>query len=301
LIPLGQDSKFYGKARKFIQKSLVLMVDQYSQQGGVLPILYSYTDYSNLSLGQINNYKALLQIGEAYQFIGMFPEALRFYEQVKQLDPNGVFQERIFLNLGKIHLERTNFREAELVAKLFLKNHPRSPQTTEAKQLLAKTHSGQKQYKKALQVYRQIIKARDANYSEVHYEMGEVYSAMNNQTSAIRSYRRAIDSFDRKIRIVPDYVRKSYYLLGISLYNDKKYAKAIPALKSARDLFPDEPHRDLADFMLVQSYNAIKNKTRMVTELKILSAENNSDPLVREAAEARLKVIDWEKELKDKL
>jgi TolA-binding protein len=301
LIPLGQNSKFYGKARKFIQKSLVLLVDQYSQQGGVLPILYSYTDYSNLALGQINNYKTLLQIGEAYQSIGMFPEALRFYDQVKQLDPKGVFQERIFLNLGKIHLERAAFREAELVAKSFLKNHPRSPQTTEAKQLLAKTHSGQKQYKKALIVYRQILKARDANLSEIHYEMGEVYSAMSHQTAAIRSYKHAINFFDRKIRIVPDYVRKSYYLLGISLYNNKNYAKAIPALQSARDLFPDEPYRDLADLMLIESFKALKNQPRMITELKSLTAEKNPDPLVREAAEARLKVIKWEKELKDKL
>ena len=301
LIPLGQESKFYGKAKKFIQKSLVLLVDQYSQQGGVLPILYSYTDYSNLSLGQLNNYKALLQIGEAYQSIGMFPEALRFYDQVKQLDPKGVFQERIFLNLGKIHLERANFREAELVAKSFLKNHPRSPQTTEAKKLLAKTHSGQKQNKKALQVYRQILKSRDANASEIHYEMGEVYSTMGNQASAIQSYKRAITSFDRKVRIVPDHVRKSYYLLGISLYNAKQYAKAIPALQSARDLFPDEPFKDMADFMLVESFKILKNQPRMVSELeKQLQAENR-DPLVREAAEARLKVLNWEKELKDKL
>ena len=301
LIPLGRESKFYGKAKKFIQRSLVLLVDQYSQQGGVLPILYSYTDYSNLSLGQLNNYKALLQIGEAYQSIGMFPEALRFYDQVKQLDPKGVFQERIFLNLGKIHLERADFREAELVAKSFLKNHPRSPQITEAKILLAKTHSGQNQNKKALQVYRQILKARDANAPEIHYEMGQVYSTMDNRTSAIQSYKRAISSFDRKIRIVPDYVRKSYYLLGITLYNEKKYAKAISALQSARDLFPEEPFKDMADFMLIESFRTLKNQPQMTKELKKLLAEENADPLVRETAEARLKVLNWEKELKDKL
>jgi hypothetical protein len=39
----------------------------------------------------------------------------------------------------------------------------------------------------------------------------------------------------------------------------------------------------------------------MVSELKKLLAEKNPDPLVRETAEARLKVLNWEKELKDKL
>ncbi len=81
----------------------------------------------------------------------------------------------------------------------------------------------------------------------------------------------------------------------------KNYAKAIPALQSARDLFPDEPYRDLADLMLIESFKALKNQPRMITELKSLTAEKNPDPLVREAAEARLKVIKWEKELKDKL
>ena len=86
LLPLGEESKFHREAAKYIRQSLIFLVDGYAKQGGVLPILYSYTDYASLSIGKITSLKTLLQVGEAYQSLGMLPEAVRLYEKVKQLD-----------------------------------------------------------------------------------------------------------------------------------------------------------------------------------------------------------------------
>jgi len=109
LLPLGEESKFHRDAAKYIRQSLVFLVDGYAKQGGVLPILYSYTDYASLSIGKIKSLKTLLQVGEAYQSLGMLPEAVRLYEKVKQLDARKIHNDRIFLNLGKIHYERKNY------------------------------------------------------------------------------------------------------------------------------------------------------------------------------------------------
>lgn len=301
LLPLGGQSAFHQKARKFIKQSLVLLVDQFAQQGGVLPILYSFSDYTSLSLGKLNNSKTLLQVGESYQAIGMYPEALRFYDRVKQLDPQGVFQERIFLDLGKIHLVRRNYSEAELVARSYLKNYPGGAQLSTAMELLAKAYSGSKQYKKALNVYQQLLSKSRENVSEIHYRIGETYTKLNNLQAAALYYQRAISTFSRKTGIVPDYVRKAHYKLGMTLFNSKKYSRAIPALKSARELFPEDTLKDWGDFMLIESYDKLKNKTQMVSELKTLAASESTDDLLKKAAEAKLKVLNWEKEFKDKL
>ncbi len=296
LLPLGPDSPFYNKSKKFIQQALVFSVDKYSRQGGVLPILYSYSDFASLSLGKVNSIKTVMQIGEAYQAIGMFPQALRFYERVKKLDANNLYRDRIFLNLGQIHLEQNNFKDAELVARSFLKNYPGSSQAPVALKLLASSHSGRKQYDQALKVYKRLATGYKDNISETHFLMGETYQNLNNPPAAIREYRQAIKTFDRTAKIIPNTVRKAYYNLGFALFKSRKYAEAAKALESARLLFPEQPQTDWADYLLVESYENMKNPSKATATLNSLIQSKDTDDLLKQAAESKLKFLDWEKE-----
>jgi TolA-binding protein len=301
LLPLGPDSRFYNKSQTYIQQALVHSVDKYARQGGVLPILYSYSDFSSLSLGEVKNLKTVMQIGEAYQSIGMFPQALRFYERVKKLDAKNIYRDRIFLNLGQIHLDQNNFKEAELVAQSFLKNYPQSPQVLEALKLLASSHSGRKQYNKALRVYKKLLTQPGGNISETHTLLAETHQNLGNLSSAINEYRQAIKTFDRKAKIIPNNIRKAYYSLGFTLFQDKKYAQAAKALEAARKLFPEQPHTDWADYLLVESYNHLKNPSKATATLNTLIESKDTNDLLKQAAESKLKVLDWEKEFKDTL
>jgi len=299
LLPLGPDSRFYNKSQTYIQQALVYSVDKYARQGGVLPILYSYSDFSSLSLGEVKNLKTVMQIGEAYQSIGMFPQALRFYERVKKLDAKNIYRDRIFLNLGQIHLEQSNFKEAELVAQSFLKNYPQSPQVPEALKLLASSHSGRKQYSKALHVYKELLTKQGGNISETHTLLAETYQNEGNLPSAIDEYRQAIKTFDRTAKIIPNTIRKAYYSLGFALFQNKKYAEAAKALESARQLFPEQPHTDWADYLLVESYNNLKNPSKATATLNTLIESKDTNDLLKQVAESKLKVLDWEKEFKE--
>ena len=86
LFPLGPESRFFQEADRYIRQALIALIDKYSKQDGSLPILYSYSDFVSLPIGNINNAQTLLQVGEAYQTIGMFAEAIKFYEKVKAVD-----------------------------------------------------------------------------------------------------------------------------------------------------------------------------------------------------------------------
>jgi len=298
LLPLGPQSPFYNKSKKYIQQALAFSVDKYSRQGGVLPILYSYSDFASLSLGKVNSLKTVLQIGEAYQAIGMFPEALRFYERVKKLDANDRYRDRIFLNLGQIHLEQNNYKEAELVARSFLGNYPNSIRVPVALKLLASSHSGRKQYDQALKVYKRLLTGHKENTSETHFLMGETYQNLGNPPAAIREYRLAIRTFDRTAKIIPNSVRKAYYNLGFALFQSRKYAQAAKALASARQLFPEQPQTDWADYLLVESYENIKNSSQATATLNSLIQSKDTDNLLKQAAESKLKFLDWEKEFR---
>ncbi|MCH7622487.1 MAG: tetratricopeptide repeat protein [Nitrospinae bacterium] len=301
LLPLGPDSRFYNKSKKYIQQALVFSVDKYSRQGGVLPILYSYSDFANLSLGKVNTLKTVMQIGEAYQAIGMFPQALRFYERVKKLDAKDLYRDRIFLNLGQIHLEQNNYKEAELVSRSFLKNYPKSPQVPIALKLLASSHTGRKQYDQALKVYKRLLIRHKENISETHYLLGETYQNLNNPPAAIREYRQAIKTFDRTARVIPETIRKAYYNLGFVLFQNRKYAEAAKALQAARQLFPEQPQTDWADYLLVESYENMKKPAKATATLNGLIQSKDTDYLLKQVAESKLKFLDWEKEFKDTL
>ena len=296
LLPLGEESKFHREAAKYIRQSLIFLVDGYAKQGGVLPILYSYTDYASLSIGKITSLKTLLQVGEAYQSLGMLPEAVRLYEKVKQLDAKKIHNDRIFLNLGQIHYERKNYSEAEFVARSFLKNFSRSEKIRDAMKLLAQSLSGRKQYDDALKTYQSILEKFPKFPSEIHYLIATLEGSRNQNEQAIIAYEKTIDTFDRTQKITPDYLRDAHYKLANTLYQQGQYSESIDAFDAAIKLFPDHPHRNWSEFISVDALKKIEDRPKATAQLNQLIKSEPQDDLIKKAAQSQLKVMEWEKE-----
>jgi len=301
LLPLGPDSEHYPRARERIRETLKLLVDKYSNQGGALPVLYSYSDFMGLSLGEVKDRKTLLQIGEAYQAIGLYPEALNFYERVKLKDPKGVFSDRILINLGEIHLERKDYKEVEAVARAFLKQYPASPRAPEALKILGKAYWGQKRLREAVDTFESILKRRVKDPSEVHFLLAEAHSALGQLDKAALQYKKAIGAFDPDVRTIPAYIRDSYYQLGSTYHRSGQYSEAVKALDQARKLFPEHSQKPWADYLIADSHEKQKNTRSLTRELKRMADSEEGDDLMRQAAENKLKVLDWEKNIKTRL
>jgi tetratricopeptide (TPR) repeat protein len=298
LFPLGSESRFFQEADRYIRQALIALVDKYSKQDGNLPILYSYSDFISLPVGDINNAQTLFQVGEAYQAIGMFAEAVKFYEKVKAMDSQKTYRDRVFLNLGQIHLENSSYDEALLVGRNFLKNFPRSKWTPDAMKLLANALKGKGDFSAALDAYEDfLVKSEDK--AEVHFLIGETYANMNQLEDAAQSYQKAIATYDRQERVIPEYLQKAYYRLGISFYKLNRFGPAVEALKSARELFPDNPLRDWADFLMIESLEKLGDPLKITEGLNRLVKAENADNLTRQAAESKAKIQEWEKQLNE--
>lgn len=298
LFPLGPESRFSQEAERFVKQALIALVDKYSKQKGMLPILYSYSDFVSLPVRNIKNAKTLLQVGEAYQAIGMYPEAVKFYEKVKVLDSENSFRDRIFLNLGKIHLEEKSFDEAIMVGRAFIKNFPRSKKLQEAKKLLAQAHKGNGNLLGALTMFDELF-ALSKNKAEIHYLIAEVKTEMKKYTEAAQSYQNAIAEYDRKERVIPDYIQKSYYHLGTSLFRMNRFKAAIEAFDSAKELFPDNPLRNWADYLLIESYEQQGDTEKSKDGINRLVKTESADPILKRAAQSRANIQEWEKQLKE--
>jgi TolA-binding protein len=300
LLPFESDSKFHRWGRKYLQLSMLQLIDQYAKQNGHLPVLYAYADYLNLGIGELNRVQTQLQIGESYKAIGLNSEALKFFEKVKSGDVNGAYTDRLFLDLGEIHLNENRFKEAARVAQTFVNTYNDSPRLPEAKIILARAHLGQKQYDRSIEIFNQLLGSKNVEVPKIHYLMAETWFAREDLRNAARAYRKAIDSYDRTIRNPPDYVQSAYYKLGMTLYMQGQTGQSLDALMAGRKLFPDHRLRNWADYLIIDNLDRLHKKEQAESELKTLVAENRND-LLQKAAQSHLKVLDWEKRLKEQL
>jgi len=99
--------------------------------------------------------------------------------------------------------------------------------------------------------------------------------------------------------VIPEYLQKAYYYLGSSLFKLNRFAPAVEALKSAQELFPDNLLRDWADYLLIESLEKLGDPAKITEGLNRLVKADNADDLTRQAAESRVKIREWEKQLKE--
>ncbi len=216
-------------------------------------------------------------------------------------DVNGAYTDRLFLNLGQIHLNENKYREAERVTKTFLNTFAESPRVPEALLILADAYKGQKRYKDSIRTYNTILTDHDFQESQVHYRLAETHFAESNLRQSVLAYRKAIDTYDRKIRNLPEFIQSAYYKLGILLHLQGNFTGSLDALKAGRKLFPDHALREWADYLIADNLDQLNQKKDAFEELNQLVKSDPPENLIQQAAESRLKVIDWEKRLKELL
>lgn len=302
LLAMDPEKKLARQGEKFARQTLFLMIDKFSKQQGYLPVLYAYANYLGLNLGDANNAKTILQIGESYQAIGMVQEAVNQYERANRLDARKAFKDRIILNLGRIHLEEKRFEDAEKVARVFLNRFPLSNLVPDATKLLAKALAGQKRFDEAIATYEDLLnREKLADPSEIYYLMGEIHSRLNRRNEAIEAYRQVIETFDRAAESQPEYVAQAYFKHGVALYESGRFAEAVESLDRARQLYPNHPLREWAGFLIAEGHDQLQETKQARTELDNLAKSGQVDDLIKQAAESGIKLLDWQKKFKELL
>ena len=214
------------------------------------------------------------------------------------MDSQKTYRDRIFLKLGQIHLENSSYDEALLVGRNFLKNFPRSKWTPDAMKIRATALKGKGDYLGALDAYEDLLE-KSEDKAEVHFLIGETYAKLDQLEEAAQSYQKSITTYDRQERAIPEYLQKAYYGLGICFYKLNRFGLAVEALKSARELFPNNLLREWADFLMIESLEKLGDPLKVTEGLNRLLKNENADDLTRQASESKAKIQEWEKQLKE--
>ena len=80
-----------------------------------------------------------------------------------------------------------------------------------------------------------------------------------------------------------------------------EFSRALHTLKTARLLFPDHSLKRWADYLIADCLTQLSEEGDAAAELKTIIKSGPDDDLIQKAAEARLKVINWEKNVKHRL
>ena len=147
--------------------------------------------------------------------------------------------------------------------------------------------------------YRDILNKGLGNQSDIHYRIAKIQMQTDGLKDAIDSFNRSIQTFDRAKKPPPEHIPNAYYDYGISSYKNENYEEAVKALDRARKLFPDHPLSDWAEFLIAESFSKLKNLGKSINRMKKFIQVEKIDPLLKKAAENKLKIIDWEKKFKD--
>jgi tetratricopeptide (TPR) repeat protein len=164
--------------------------------------------------------------------------------------------------------------------------------------LLANALKGKGDYSGALDAYEDFLE-KSEDKAEVHFLIGETYAKLDQLEDAAQSYQKTIATYDRQERVIPEYLQKAYYYLGISFYKLNRFGPAVEALKSARELFPDNSLRDWADFLMIESLEKLGDPLKVTEGLNRLVKNESADDLTLKAAESKAKIREWEKQLKE--
>ena len=170
---------------------------------------------------------------------------------------------------------------------------------TEALFLKAEALAGKKEFEPAIKVYRDILEKGLGERSNIYYRIAKIQMEMERPKDAIESYNQSIQTFDRAIKPPPEHVPNAYYNYGVALYNNENYEEAVKALDRARKLYPNHSLNDWAEFLIADSFSKLKKSGKSIERMKKFIQVEKYDPLLKRAAENKLKIIDWEKKFKD--
>ena len=78
-----------------------------------------------------------------------------------------------------------------------------------------------------------------------------------------------------------------------------RFKAAIEAFDSAKELFPDNPLKNWADYLLIESYEQQGDTDKSKDGINRLVKTENADPILKRAAQSRANIQEWEKQSKE--
>ena len=276
------------------------MIDFYFTRNEFIPLIESYEEDRDLYLKDYEDEQAFLMIGEAYEKLGLFEEALKIYRGItngKEMKGEALFK------MGKIHKLLGDYHAAGELLSRFTVNFKDSQLLAAAELTLAATFYRSGKFSKAIPLYFSSYTSKP--------ELGDPwgYFCLGNALKKLGRLSRAVDAYRKSVEIRmekeestdnPDFITQCHFLIADCFFRDRKYQDALAAYLSVLKKYPGDKRVPWAWYRICVCYKALE-MTKETDEAFDQLAKISSDQLWREVAEIGKAELMWKKNYEKRL
>jgi TolA-binding protein len=253
-------------------------------------IYYSIQDYKNAEISYKEfaaNYPNSKLLPEAYYWIGKSAEnlgeneeAIYYFKRVFSDYPQSESAPAAVLEMGNVYNQQKNYNAALGIYNQALNQLPNKLRFPEIMYMKANTLNNMKNTTGAAQVYNNIIQ----NYS------GTIFAAKSNLQLGLMSltakdYNSAVNDFEKlATNRTDDIGAQAQYLIGETLFQQKKYDDAITAFMRVKNIFPSYEEWVAKSYLGLGDCYVAKKEVRQAKEVyRILLTKHRGDDYGKEA------------------
>ena len=268
-----------------LYKSFSGSMNSYYEQNKYLSLINTYQINQNPYLEKFKNGNTLLKIGESYEKLGLFAEALELYQKISRLKE---FEENAKLRRGEVYLMLGDYSNAERVLCQFTLDFPDSHLLPAAEHALADTLYLRGEFKRAIPLYLSSHKKEPKNiHPRSYFCLGNSFKHLGMFSQAVDAYRNSIrtQTKDGENESSPEFIVECYFQIADNLFNEQRYQDALEAYLSAIKIYPQDKKSLWARYQTGRCYE----KMGMGREARNIFGKmisTSSDKFWREAARA---------------
>ncbi|NWF90636.1 MAG: tetratricopeptide repeat protein [Ignavibacteriaceae bacterium] len=223
-----------------------------------------------------NNYasdKVNYYIAENYYAKGNFSDAIKRYNKVNKSN-------RTLANLsiyGKAYsyFNLKDYENAVIAFSEFINQNYTDDKASDAKLRLADSHYGNKNYKAASKIYKEIFLSGGdvAKNPYVQYQYAQALYKGGNSSEAISQFRILQSTFPES-----EYADKSMFIIGWIFFQNGSYSEAINSYRALMNMYPNSELNPIAYCSIGDAFfNQSKYDSAIVNYQKVLKLYPNSD------------------------
>jgi len=208
------------ESKDIIEKAYFGLAWSYLKSGNIDYCIKSFETIKDQTKSKIVKVSALTQIGDAYQDVGQYKEAIDIYDSLIEEYPDSLYTDYVQYRQGVALLKMDNIEAATLSFQSLQSNFPESKFLNDTKYYLAVAYFKREDWMTAkiqIKEFTENLSEDSELLEEAHYILGLSHYGLKEYDHAIKVFQRILKNYPHNSALVRNaeiHIAKSFYKKG---------------------------------------------------------------------------------------
>lgn len=266
--------------RHNIDENLKSLISQLFKEDKFWDVAKTYTRYREKYFTRFRFPSTLYQIGNAYQRLGLYDEAVAMYDRLLRQRSGGALTTLILMQKAHALLEKDDLGSAEEALLQFIQDRKEDIYLIDARKLLGNVYAAGRRYEDALKAYQILVREFESTknpdlgeaIAEVFYEQGQIFRELGRFKEALDSFQNAVENFHHPIQgaSVPEFIILGHFLQGDMFYELGQNREAVEAYRQGIALYGEHVQAPWARYQIGLIYRRTGEDRKALDEFNLL-------------------------------